>query len=127
MKIKNLVGYMLGNDAHVVGRGDTWLDADRPVYICRSVDVANAILQNSHQGVLAPNGVVWTTVYRVTADEVDAFRIENELIWTTQATKIIVDRPVGYYNPPHRSEAQLLANARQILPYFSKLVRGKGK
>ncbi|MBP3340125.1 MAG: hypothetical protein J6L47_00465 [Alphaproteobacteria bacterium] len=127
MKILNLDGYMLGNDAHIVVRGDAWMNADSPVYICNSVDVANEILHASHRSALEPNNVVWSTIYRVRADEIEAFKIENGLIWTTQATKITVDKPVAYHNPPHRSEAQLLANAQQMLPYFSKLIRGKKK
>ncbi len=118
---------MLGNDAHIVTRGDAWLDTDMPVYICSSVNLANTILHTSHRAVLAPNDVVWSTIYRVTADEIDAFKIENGLVWTTQATKIKVDRPVAYHKPSHRSEAQLLANAQKILPQISKLIRGKQK
>lgn len=57
MKILNLVGYMLGNDAHIVARGDAWMNADSPVYICNSVDVANEILHASHRSVLEPNNV----------------------------------------------------------------------
>lgn len=57
MKILNLVGYMLGNDAHIVARGDAWMNADSPVYICNSVDVANEILHASHRSALEPNNV----------------------------------------------------------------------
>lgn len=118
---------MLGNDAHIVARGDNWLDTDRPVYICKSLDVAKSILQESHRAVLDPNNIVWSTIYRVKADEIDVFKIENDLVWTNQATKIVVDRPVAYYKPAYRSEFQLLANARRALPYFSEIIRGKRK
>lgn len=118
---------MLGNDAHIVARGDSWLDADRQVYICKSFGTAKSILQESHRAVLEPNNIVWSTIYRVKADEIDVFKIENDLVWTNQATKIVVDRPVAYYKPPYRSEFQLLANARCVLPYFSELIRGKRK
>lgn len=120
---KKLVGYMLGNENHVVARGDQWCEEGTKVYVCPTKDMAKAILEQSQRHSLAPH-IVWTTIYRVWAEdiEIDYFQTDR-LVWTRQGNKIIVDAPVFYRAQPVLSEQRLLHNAAQIKHDFAKLIR----
>ena len=123
MKISNIVGYMLGNENHVVAGGDQWCDAGEQVYICTNKEVAKAILESSQIGV---GNIVWTTIYRVRANyiNIDAYTDLRNLAWTKEGNKIIVDTPVLYRPVQKKTQAQLLQNAAQIRPDYFKLVNG---
>ena len=125
MKKGKIVGYMLGNSNNVVARGEQWCDAGMPVYICASKDVAQTILEESQRCVLDPKNVVWTIIYRVHAKDIKIDKYENNLMWTHQGNKIIVDEPVFYRNAPKISEQRLLDNATHFAPYFSDLINGR--
>lgn len=114
MNKDNVVGYMLGDKNHVVVRGDQWCNAGTPVYICANKDVARAILEKSQQNALEPENIIWTTIYRVQAENLQIYKYEHDLMWTTQGNKIIVDEPVFYRDASKISEQRLLRNAAQI-------------
>ncbi len=123
MKISNIVGYMLGNENHVVARGDQWCDAGEQVYICTNIEVAKAILESSQ---IEMGNIIWTTIYRVHANDIniDAYTDLRNLAWTKEGNKIIVDRPVLYRSVQKMLEQHLLQNAAQIRPDYFKLVNG---
>ena len=121
MQINKMVGYMLGNSSHVVGRGEQWCDAGIQVFVCANQDTARAILDASQKESLEPH-IVWTTVYRVQAKNINVDKFENDLMWTTQGDKIFVDGPVMYREPEIMTEQRLLQNARLIRPHFSRLI-----
>lgn len=112
---------MLGNSSHVVGRGEQWCDAGIQVFVCANQDTARAILDASQKESLEPH-IVWTTVYRVQAKNINVDKFENDLMWTTQGDKIFVDGPVMYREPEIMTEQRLLQNARLIRPHFSRLI-----
>lgn len=126
MKISNIVGYMLGNENHVVVRGDQWCDAGEQVYICTNKEAAQAILESSQMGI---GNVVWTTIYRVRANDINinAYTHSRNLAWTKEGNKIIVDTPVLYRPLIKMSQAQLLQNAARIRADYFKLVNGAQK
>ncbi len=118
MKVKNVTGYMLANNGAVLLRGDQWWPYDTEVFICLNLDKAKQII-----GVSAE----WTTIYRVRAAELECSRIDGGLMYTNDASKIIVDAPV-HYNDRRLSETQLLARAASIRDDFMKLAfNSKGK
>ncbi len=126
MQINKMVGYMLGNSNHVVGPGEHWCDAGMQVFVCANKELAQAILNTSHKETLEPH-IVWTTIYRVKANNIQIDKFENDLMWTTQGDKIIVDAPVIYREPEFMTEQRLLQNARLIRPHFSRLLNNKRK
>lgn len=123
MKKTKFTGYMLGNENHIVVRGDQWCDAGDFVYICTNKETAQAILEHSQQHNLMPNNIIWTTIYRVHARNIniDKYTHGNNLAWTTEGNKIIVDEPVFYREASKISEQHLLNNAMQIRSDFFKL------
>ena len=121
MKINKITGFMLGNAAHAPENGDKWCDYDTDVYICADLDCAKQILAESHKNTLAP-AVVWTTIYRVKANDINCNKIQNNIIWTNQPTKIIVDAPVYYSAPKQITNAEILSKAAHVLPQYSKLI-----
>ncbi len=121
MKLDNLVGYMLAGRGRVIVPGERWINYDVPVYICTTLDKAKEILEESHIRTLEPSPV-WTTIYRVVAKDIDCDKYDNERVWTRQASRIFVDKPVFYKEPHKLSEVALLRNAQRILPHFSKLM-----
>ena len=112
---------MLGNSNHVVGRGEQWCDAGIRVFVCADQDTARAILDASQKESLEPH-IVWTTIYRVQAKNINVDKFENDLMLTTQGDKIFVDGPVTYREPEIMTEQRLLQNARLIRPHFSRLM-----
>ena len=123
MKVYNFMGYMLGNANHIVVRGDQWCDAGEKVFVCTNKETAKTILRQSQCYNLEPNNVVWTTIYRVWARDinVDEYTHGKNLAWTTEGNKIIVDSPVFYRKAPMRSEQQLQQNAMRNRADFFKL------
>lgn len=119
MIIKNLTGYMLGNRENAPEVGKQWWPYDVQVFVCANMDKAKEILMQSRKYVLNPD-LVWTTIYRVQAKDIECQKIENNLIWTKQPTKIIVDSPVFFSTPRYMNEQDLLNNARRIMPRFSR-------
>ncbi len=121
MTIDQLTGFMLGDAEHPMKKGDKWWPYDTQVFVCMDIERAVRILKEHQKNYLEPNNV-WTTVYRVTAQNLEFTKIENGLIWTNQPTKIIVDGPVYFSNPKAANEASLLKNAQTILPHIAKLI-----
>ena len=127
MKKNKVIGYMLGNKSHVVVHGDQWCQPGIPVYICANKDTARAILEDSQKFALEPNNIVWTTIYRVRAKDIEIDKYEHDLIWTHQGNKIIVEAPVFYRDAPKISEEYLLNNARQIRSHVLGRVKSASK
>ena len=123
MKKNNLVGYMLGNENHIVVRGDQWCDAGHQVYICTNKEIAKAILEQSQQLNLEPNNIVWTTIYRVYAPNINIEKYTHggNLAWTNEGNKIFVDTPVFYRAAQKISEQNLTKHARLIQSDFFRL------
>lgn len=123
MKIKQLTGYMLGNDNHVVMPGEQWCPNPSCVWICRNLNVARAVLRASHKNRIY-DIPVWTTIYRVRARNIPHDRMDNDFIYTDAADKIFVDAVVHYQEPPRITERQLLENAQRIRASFMKTMHG---
>lgn len=119
-----LSGYMLGTDRVRLMPGQRWLPYDVLVYVCLNIDTAKDILETSHRtssDTIDP--VVWTTIYHVTAPLVRYERIDYDMLWTPDARKIIVDRPVLYKAPPQISESEILNKAKFLTPVYSKFIK----
>ena len=122
MNVNQLTGFMLGASKRRGKKGEAWLPFDVEVYVCADMATAMEILESSRRCMLEPNPV-WTTIYRVKADNINCTKIEGGLIWTNQPTKLIVEAPVYYGTPKTMSESQLLQNAKKILPRVSTLMK----
>ena len=120
--IINLSGFMLGTDKDVLQPGQKWLPYDTEVYVCRNIDVAKRLLQLSQRGFVDGINPVWTTVYHVVAPMVKCTRADNAMLWTPDASKIVVDRPVFQQTPRQLSEAALLDNAKAQMAAFMGLM-----
>ena len=121
MIIKKMTGFMLGNAKNAPEVERQWWPYDVQVFVCANLDKAKEMLMQSRKYALDPDAV-WTTIYQVRAENIECQKIENNLIWTKQPTKIIVDRPVFFSAPRYMTEPDLLNNARRILPHFSGLI-----
>jgi len=122
MVIKNLSGYMLANNNHLLANGEQWWPCPADVWICRNLDVARSVLNASHKntGLGTP---IWTTIYRVRGTNIQCDRMDDEFIYTHAADKIFVDGAVHYQEPPRITERDLLKNARRIRASFTELMR----
>lgn len=118
--IDNLTGYMLGNNLHQAVPGEQWWPTDTLVFICRNIDVARAKLDESQ---LFSDFGIWTTIYRVKAPCINYDYIDDRLIWTRNASKIIVDAPVFVSNSPRVDNDVLLNRARIMMPAFARLFK----
>lgn len=129
MRKTKITGYMLGNENHIVVRGDQWCDAGECVYVCTNKETAQAILEHSQQHNLIPNNIIWTTIYRVHANNINIYKYShgNNLAWTVEGNKIIVDEPVFYRKAISQSEQRLLNNAMRIRSDFFKIFNNKNK
>ena len=125
MIIKEMTGYMLsGGGAH--RSGENWWPYNTTVYVCLSLEKAKELMSMSHKEPLK-HGTVWTTIYRVSAQNIDCQKFGDGLMWTNQPTKIIVEGPVYYHAPNKMSEGELLKNAQRILPQYSHLMNQMNK
>ncbi len=129
INIQNLSGYMLGNARHMPASGGAWLSRDTLVYVCRTLDAAMRILESSQRGFVDRYNPVWTTIYHVTSPMIKCDRVERDMFWTHDATKIIVDAPVF-----HRAASKLADavpaqnNAHDMMsPTVNMIQRTKGK
>lgn len=114
---------MLGNARHAHRPGEPWMDRDAMVYVCRDIDVAKQILNMSQHGFVDDMNPLWTTIYHVTAPMIECQRADCKMLWTTDATKIIVDRPVFRQEPSLLSEQMLLDKARAIRSEYFKTIK----
>lgn len=119
--ILNLSGFMLAVDGGWRPGGQWWPHSTM-VYVCRNLATAKRILQMSQDGLLL-DCPVWATIYRVSAPKVKCVRSDKDVIWTTDASKIIVDSSVFHQAPRMKSEEELLANAKKQRPEFERLMR----
>ncbi len=121
MILPRVVGYMLGNENHVVKAGDRWLNHDARVWICLTSHLAIQIMNASNHPL--NNGVHFTTIYRVHALDLECDGVPTgDMYYTNQATKIIVDGPVDHYEAPRRlAEDNLLARAAEIRGQYMKV------
>ena len=124
MKFRNMTGDMLGNERCEHRSGAPWAnDNYYPVWICPTLRKALEILEASQNAHLDGN-IVWTTIYRVVARDIECELMKNGLWLTHTPTKIYVDEPVMYKNPNFfMTEEQLLSNANDIRMRFSKITR----
>ena len=122
MTINQLTGFMLGTSKRRARKGEAWLPFDVDVYVCADMATAMELLTASQSGAVLEPNPVWTTIYRVKADDINCTKIESGLIWTNQPTKLIVDAPVYYGTPRVLPESWLLKNAKNILPRMSMLM-----
>lgn len=122
--LNNFTGYMLGNGNHLGQPGQPWWPYDTSVFVCLDIDKARNVLEQSW---LDANSVIWTTIYRVTAPSISYDCINNNMLWTHDASKLIVDGPVYHRSIPNISEAVLLNRARLMRPAFARFIRGRGK
>ena len=122
MKFRNMTGYMLGALNSLHEPGSQWTVYDAPVWICPTLRKAFEVLERSQRNYLNGNAL-WTTIYRVVANDIECEQMKNGLWFTKQPTKIYVDKPVLYKEPMLPAEEQLLANARAIMPAMQKITR----
>ena len=118
--IDNFTGYMLGNNLHQVAPGQQWWPVDTSVFVCLNIDAARDILEETQRFA---HSTVWTTIYRVKALRVNYERIDGKLLWTRDASKLIVDATVFYKNVPQISDDVLLRRAHAIMPAYSRLIK----
>lgn len=124
MKVKNLTGFMLGNErcSHVVG--NAWTNADDcRVWICPNLSKATKILRQSQYSKLDPQQM-WTTIYQVSAKDIVCEQSGNGLLYTNTPTKICIDRIVARYVPSELTQEQLLARARYMQQDMMNLISG---
>lgn len=121
MKIKNMTGYMLGNDHRKYKIGDAWANHDSRVWVCPSADKAKQILQKSQANTLEPC-CVWTTIYRVSARDIVCEKSSGGLWYTCTPTKICVERVVYAQNAHNIAETQLIQNAKQQYGRFARFM-----
>ena len=122
-RIKNLTGFMLGNDNCVHLLGCAWLPRDSRVWICRNMAKAEKILQESQQNCMR-TGCIWTTIYRVVANDIVCEQSGDGMWYTNTPTKIFVDGIVKQCRPDIITEQDLLMRARDAKQKFAKLVEG---
>ena len=98
MRIKNLTGYMLGNEKKIHSVGAQWDRQDANVWICPTLAMAKKLMHNSQQNteVLSP---IWTTIYRVCGQDVVCTKSASGLLHTNKSSKLIVDRVVCHEVP----------------------------
>ena len=121
MKVKNLTGFMLGNERCAHQIGGAWADYDTRVWICPNLPKAEKVLQNSQQNRLEP-AMMWTTIYQIHAKDIVCEQSGNGLLYTNTPTKIIVDRIVAHHMPRELTREQLLARARDTRSRFTALI-----
>ncbi len=123
MKITNLSGYVLGCADYIFVRGDQWWQTNSPVQVFFNIGAARAELMKSQSSPIMRNKLEYTTIYRVHSDSINAFKINGNKIWTTDASKIIVDAGVYYKVPSRIADARLSFGARKSLPAYMTLTR----
>lgn len=117
--INNFTGYMLGNSRHQVAPGDKWWPYDTQVYVCLNMDKARQILEQSQ---FLADSVVWTTIYRVAALSINYDYIKDNMLWTRDASKLLVEAPVFYKDVLHITDKELLNRARLLKPAYARLM-----
>lgn len=122
MKFRNMTGYMLGTINNQRRPGSQWTMDNAPVWICPTMRKAFEILERSQTNHLDGN-VLWTTIYRVVARDIECVQMKNGLWFTEQPTRIYVDEAVLYKDPMQLTEEQLLARATEIMPKLHKITR----
>lgn len=120
IRIINLSGFMLGDEERSNLRpGQQWWPHDTMVYVCKNLDVAKRILQESQ---------CWMAIYHVTAPRIECVDMDRDFFWTTDASKIIVCKPVFQQMPKRITEKELLDNAKIMRNAFMKnMQKGKQK
>lgn len=122
MKIKNMTGYMLGNPNNVHHIGDAWVMTDSRVWGCTSLDKAKRVLAESQRmGGLEPH-CVWSTIYQVSAKNIECEKSSDGLWYTNTPTKIFVERIVYHKDTRQITDADLIVNARKIHGKFAQLM-----
>jgi len=121
MRIKNLTGFMLGNESCNRMVGSVWSDYDCRVWLCPNLAKAEKVLQQSQQERLDPS-VMWTTIYQVSAKDIVCEQSGNGLLYTNTPTKIFVNRIVARHAPRDLTQEQLLARARHMQKDMMRLI-----
>ncbi len=130
--VPNLVGYMLGNNDHVVAAGEPWFEHPDYVWVCMDLEMAKNILRASHTNS-TNRGPVWTTIYRVFGENIKCTPGDNRRMFTRQADKIIVGSPVHYEEPNPATNRQVLlrrvASMRRngLFRHYAEEIKAKGK
>lgn len=120
-KMKNMVGYMLGNpnvEHHV---GCERCKSDCRVCICPTRGIAERKLAESQSNYLKPGGV-WTTIYQVSAKDIACERGCDGLLYTNMPTGIVVDRVVFHKDTRQITDADLIVKARKQYGKFARLM-----
>lgn len=121
MKLKNMMGFMLGNPSNVYSVGSAWADVDSRVWVCATLDKAKRVLQESQQNTIGM-GCVWTTIYQVSAHDIVCEKTHDGLCYTNTPIKICVDRIVFHKDVRQITDADLLVNARRQHGQFARLM-----
>ena len=120
-KMKNMVGYMLGNPSVEHHVGCEWCKSDCRVWICPMRGIAERKLAESQSNYLKPGGV-WTTIYQVSAKDIACERDCDGLLYTNTPTKIVVDRVVFHKDTRQITDADLIVKARKQHGKFARLM-----
>ena len=122
MKLRNLTGYMLGNENNAHHVGDAWTGVDCRVWVCATLDKAKRILAESQRyGGLEPH-CVWSTIYQVSGKNIVCEKTHDGLWYTNTPTKIMVDRIVYNKDVRQITDADLIVNARRQHGRFAQLM-----
>ncbi len=117
---------MLGNQNTAHPLGQSWCNVDERVWVCPNLAKAKKVLAESQRFSLEPH-CVWTTIYKVVAENIQFEQANNGLLYTNTPTKVIVERIVFQQMPQITSEQQLLRRAGTIMPSYKKLMNGAHK
>ena len=126
MKVRNLTGFMLGNNHCMHAVGSTWAEHDCRVWICPNLAKAEKVLRQSQQNRLDPS-CMWTTIYQVSAKDIVCEQSGNGLLYTNTPTKIFVNRVVAHHEPQVIDEQTLLERARHTQQEIMNLILGLEK
>ena len=116
--VPNLVGYVLGDNSHIMAVGEQFSEKPDYAWICHNLETAKNILaagRDTYNCYCSPNRRIYNVIYRVHADNISGVWVDKKLFSTNQADKIIVDQIVHY------EENKSPFNADDMMRQISKL------
>lgn len=130
MKIKNLTGYMLGNEKNIHYVGEQWDRRDSDVWVCPSLAMARNIMEKSQQNI-TKTAPVWTTIYRVKGQNICCTKANSGVWLTNQTSSIFIEGVVCHQMPELLNELEYASDERKSQIKLNNLIaehfRGRKK
>lgn len=122
MIIENLDGFVLGKASLSAQSGQPWPFHGAPIAIYTDLNLAKKAVIESQTNFSKPHPV-WTSVYAVSASNIDCVELHGDGTFVTvQAHKIITKNPVFYSASTTVSNNALsFARARKLQNFMNKL------